>query len=195
MADVLLSSESLTVTGGPANISLDVNFGPEGQRGSLILYGLGKPSSLNPTDFPQTPQILDWYINLLTTDSEYLYLYQYVNRDGAQVWDRIFKVIPNVYNTNEIVTFAAGQALLQIPVSNTTLALLPGTNLADINLNIHIDIENMLPVASSFMVTGLDIVNEDYILSIALTGAELNPATGWGGITGDRTAHISINVI
>jgi hypothetical protein len=195
MADVLLSSESLTVTGGPANISLDVNFGPEGQRGSLILYGLGKPSALNTADFPQTPQILDWYINLLTTDSEYLYLYQYVNRDGAQVWDRIFKVIPNVYNTNETVTFAGGQALLQIPVSNTTLALLPGTNIADINLNIHIDIENMLPVASSFMVTGLGIVNEDYTLSIALTGAELNPATGWGGIDGDRTAHISINVI
>lgn len=195
MADVLLSSESLTVTGGPANISLDVNFGPEGQRGSLILYGLGKPSALNIADFPQTPQILDWYINLLTTDSEYLYLYQYVNRDGAQVWDRIFKVIPNVYNTNETVTFTAGQALLQIPVSNTTLALLPGTNIADINLNIHIDIENMLPVASSFTVTGLNIVNEDYVLSIALTGAELNPSTGWGGITGDRTAHISINVI
>ena len=195
MADVLLSSESLTVTGGPANISLDVNFGPEGQRGSLILYGLGKPSALNIADFPQTPQILDWYINLLTTDSEYLYLYQYVNRDGAQVWDRIFKVIPNVYNTNETVTFTAGQALLQIPVSNTTLALLPGTNIADINLNIHIDIENMLPVASSFTVTGLNIVNEDYVLSIALTGAELNPSTGWGGIDGDRTAHISINVI
>ena len=44
MADVLLSTDSLTVAGGPASVSVDVDFGPQGQRGSLILYGLTDPN-------------------------------------------------------------------------------------------------------------------------------------------------------
>ena len=209
MADSIVAVDTVTLIGGPAKVNVALDFGPQGQRGSLILYGLGKPNSLPEEDFSYKPQLLDWYINLLTTDSEYLYLYQYVSKDGIDQWTRIFKIIPNVYNTNETVTFANGLATVNIAIANTTLALLPGANISELKLNTHIDIENaaetnvehIYPVISSFKIGSPVVNNNQYYLPIYLSAIELVP-TGVPAapylptpVTGSRTAHISINVI
>ena len=55
MADVILSTEDLTVFGGPALISLDVDFGPSGSRGSRI-YGVVADPRLSTTPKPQDIQ-------------------------------------------------------------------------------------------------------------------------------------------
>ena len=36
MADILLSNDDLTVFGGPESISLDLDIGPQGDRGSIL---------------------------------------------------------------------------------------------------------------------------------------------------------------
>lgn len=55
MADVLLSSDELTVLGGPAEISVDVDFGPQGDRGSLMFVGPDKPQDFT---FSRNPKSL-----------------------------------------------------------------------------------------------------------------------------------------
>ena len=208
MVDSIVSVDTVTLIGGPSKVNVGLDFGPQGQRGSLILYGLGKPNAPAAT-FSYPPQLLDWYINLSTTDSEYLYIYQYVNKDGISQWDRIFKIIPNVYNTNEIVEFVNGEAIVNIAVSNTTLALLPGVDFTQSKLNTHIDIEvpadtpaeETYPVISTFRLGAATVSNNEYFLPIYLGAVELVP-TGVPEapyvptpVTGTRTAHISINVI
>lgn len=197
MVDSLLSVDSVVVTGGPATVNLSTDFGPQGDRGSYILYGLGKPNTLNDEDFPQSPLLLDWYINLATTDSEYLYLYQYQNKDGIDQWVKIFKILPNVYNTNESVTFTAGVATTTLYVSNTTAPLLGS---AAISLNTHVDIETASgnPTSCSFIfgTPTFDAPTQNYVVPITLKAVEYNmTADTWGKLTGNATAHISINVV
>jgi hypothetical protein len=91
MAEVILSSDDLTVLGGPAEISVDVDFGPKGDRGSLIFYGLGKPDEIST--LPEDLKAYDTYINASPTDSEYQFLYQYISADGGTPsWVKIFKL-------------------------------------------------------------------------------------------------------
>lgn len=176
MVDSILATENVVVTGGPATIKLMTDFGPEGDRGGLILYGLDKPQNLPIEQFPQRPQLLDWYINLKTSDDEYLYLYQYQNIDGVNQWFRIFKIIPNVYNTNETVTFVDGVASFNLLVSNTTAPLLGE---AEIKLNTHVDIQttSAYPIASSFAfgIPTFDSGTGDYILPMTITAVEFTP--------------------
>lgn len=252
MADqnVVIAQDTVTVTGGESSVSVDVNFGSKGDNGSIILYGIGKPQNLPAKKFPKTPQILDWYINTDSTDDEYLFIYQYIYSNNVGTWKRVFKIIPNTYQTNQVVTFVNGIAQANVVVSNTTLPLVPqyalpttgsvvipvadetamlalsvtpGTyafrkdlakyfylregipSLASnweplITVNAHVNVENALPVISSFQLGAPDIAPDlstgvvKYTLPITLVGYELGP-TGPSPLSGNKTAHISINVI
>lgn len=252
MADqnVIVGQDTVVVSGGQPIVTVDANFGLKGDNGSIILYGHGKPQNI--AKFPRTPQILDWYINIDSTDDEYLYIYQYIYTNNVGNWTRVFKIIPNAYQTNRIVDFDEnGIAVVNIEVSNTTLPLIPQQQFpstgsvilqaADeeemlalssatpgvyafrqdlakyyflrespssvasnweglITVNAHVDIENQLPVISSFQVgrptVGTDPVTgiDSYVLPITLVAYQLTQPLPTP-ITGSRTAHISINVI
>jgi hypothetical protein len=189
---VLVNTDSFIVSGGADSIQVNTDLGTQGVRGGLILYGSGKPEDSGVT-FVETLQNLDWYINLKTTDSEYLYVYQYQNG----TWVKIFKIIPNTYNTNETATFTSGQTVLNVVVSNTTAPLLQQTLTS--KLNVHIDVQGQTnaPIASSFVV-GQYTINEDsaYVLPITVTAAQINPGTGvWSALSGQANVNVSINVI
>jgi len=211
MVESIVSVDSVTVTGGPATVNLEVDFGSQGDRGSLILYGLGAPTDAN---LPQTPQLLDWYINLDPNDQYYLWIYQYVNKGNVTVWDRIFNIVPNTFHVNKTVNFVDGVAVdglnsfITIPVDNTTLPLIPLPQIANLALNCHINLEpnwiippvNPLPApaAVSFKMLEPDIVGTQLILPIMITAVEATPTEAgivWGPVQGERTAHITINVI
>jgi len=198
MVDSIVSVDTVTVTGGPSTVNVQLDFGPEGQRGSLILYGLGRPTDLGVV-FPQTPQLLDWYINLDTSDEEYLYIYQYVNREGSDTWDRIFKIIPNTYNTNQVVAFDSGVGTANIAVSNTTLPLLASNPSVNVHLQIEQTVITPFPIASSFMFPAepsFDPITNLYSLPITVFAMEFNAETlSWQAVDGNRTVHFGINVI
>ena len=60
MADILLSNDDLTVFGGPETISLDLDIGPEGDRGSIIIGVLGDPRNADvAASIVQDVQALD----------------------------------------------------------------------------------------------------------------------------------------
>lgn len=92
MPEVVLASDDLTVLGGPATVNVEVDFGKQGQRGSLIYTGPGKPSSTTLSGV--TLQILDLYINADPLDDEYGMMYQYFISDGASTpaWHTILNI-------------------------------------------------------------------------------------------------------
>lgn len=177
MVDSIVSLDSVVVSGGPSSIVVSTDFGPQGERGSLILYGTKKPQELNDTEFQEIPQLLDWYINLNPSDSEYQYIYQYRNELGLNKWVRIFKIIPNVYNTNQSLTFTNGVATTTLLVSNTTAPLLGATPTP--TLNTHIDIQTSLlePISSNFAFTGYSFnsTTQNYELGITITASKMVP--------------------
>lgn len=196
MVESIVSVDTVTVTGGPSSIDVQLDFGAPGQRGNLILYGIGKPTEIGIV-FPETPQLLDWYINLDTSDDEYLYIYQYVNIDGSTTWTRVFKVIPNSYNTNETVNFTAGLGVVNLAISNTTVPLLVPTSSVNVQLNIA-QTTNPFPVASSFTVLPHSFDEETgiYTLPINIYAMEFNAGTSsWQALSGNHTVHLGINVI
>lgn len=211
MVESIVSVDSVTVTGGPATVNLEVDFGSQGDRGSLILYGLGAPTSAN---LPQTPQLLDWYINLAPNDPYYLWIYQYVNKGNVTTWDRIFNILPNTFHINKTLTFVDGIAIegansfITIAVDNTTLPLLPLQQIAGLALNCQINLEpnwivppeNPFPAPTSigFKILEPDFIGSNLMLPIMVTAVEALATPGgvvWGPVQGERTAHITINVV
>lgn len=193
MADVLLSSEDITVLGGPASISVDLDFGPEGKRGSNIFVGNGNPNS---TNIGQTPNIFDLYINLLASDDEYLYFYQYQNVSGVDTWVRLVKLIPNTYSDNRVVTFVNGEKSVNIPVSK----IVPPSMISSVtseNFNVQYSIAgNENPVSSSLSV--LPIVAEsgtgNLVLPISIKAIENSSGT-WVDLENQVTLHMFITVV
>ena len=60
MTNPILAVDDLTVLGGPTTVNVEVDFGPEGPRGSMIYTGLGNPNDNTPDG---DVQLLDLYIN------------------------------------------------------------------------------------------------------------------------------------
>jgi hypothetical protein len=116
--EILVSSDQLAVFGGPSSIDLNVDYGPQGQRGSLIFTGNGKPTDPdvdlefnNEVYNSQSAQPFDLFINLNPDDFEYLFLYQYGFVNGVLTWSRVLRLIPNTAIANIPVIFYNGEAV------------------------------------------------------------------------------------
>ena len=118
MTEVFVSTDDLKVIGGTANVNVDVDFGPQGDRGNLFLVGYGDPNTVSHS---VTLQLLDLYINVQVTDEDYMVMYQYVNEGGVNTWvptstlmtDK-FSVIKPVSFTNGITTNSVDFKVSQI---------------------------------------------------------------------------------
>lgn len=133
MADDLAEVTSIQLTDAPASIQLDVYRGSEGNRGAYIIPGSGNPSSYfdvttqtytfpDPTGAEDelVAQLYDWYLDLETTSPTYMSTFQLKKTNQ---WEQIFKVIPNVYNTNRVLLFVSGATTTNIVVPKETLLL------------------------------------------------------------------------
>lgn len=91
MVDVLMSSESVTVLGGPANVNLEVDFGPQGPRGSNIFSGESDPEEFFTEEVVASlnPQLYDLYVNINTEGDGYGTFYQYQYIDGEYSWEAL----------------------------------------------------------------------------------------------------------
>jgi hypothetical protein len=191
MAEVVLSSDELVVLGGPAEVVVDLDFGPQGDRGSLILYGFGKPATVQ---LPETPQIYDTYINLSTSDSEYLFMYHYVAGDGGTPgWVKLFKLIPNTYNENLSRTFANGEVEINIPLA----AIVPTDQIGNYtaeNFNVQCNVLNSNPVSLSVTISEIQISDSLVSLPITLKAIEYTDDE-WADVVGQKTVHLSITVV
>ena len=98
MVDILLTTDDLSVLGGPEIVNVEVDFGPSGDRGSQIFSNTGKPviGSNGLTVLAPDCQLFDLYINILATDDEYQYVYQLQNVLGTNTWVILFKLSSNI---------------------------------------------------------------------------------------------------
>lgn len=193
MADVILDTEDLLVLGGPQEVSVDIDFGPKGDRGSLIFSVAGNPNQ-SSVQLPVTPLPYDLALNVLTSDAEYLTVYQYISQDGIQSWTKLAQIVPNVGIQKLPVTFTDGFATIVVDVSTVTSenAVLP------INFGVVHSIQQLVdnyPIASSFKIADafVELDGKDN-LSITFSAAEFD-GTSWEPVSGLRAISLFITVV
>lgn len=196
MVDVVLSTDELVVLGGPDQIQVELDYGPKGDRGSLIFVGAGNPNSV---DIGQEPNVFDLYINLRQYDSsvdssnEYLMLYQYQEALGTIQWQPLTRLIPNTYAKNDLVNFDIDGASY-IPIASIVDPSYVGnTNASNFNVQVTFSTSEGYPIVSSIK-TEVVLVSGIENLKITYYAKEFN-GTEWTDISGSRTANLYISVV
>jgi hypothetical protein len=191
VADVLLITDDLTVLGGPQSIDVEVDFGPEGDRGSQIFVSNGKP---NDVEFGQTPKVFDLCINVLSSDSEYQTVYQYQNVLGTNTWVSLFKMVSNLYSVNRTVSFLNGNASINVPVAKIVPSTLVGSVTAA-NFNVQFNIvQGNTPISSSMSLGEIVSQDNELVLPISLKSVEFDEGD-WIDASGTKTVHLFITVV
>lgn len=194
MAEVILSTDELTVIGGPEQVQLSLDFGSQGIRGSYIFAGNGNP---NDVTIGQTVNINDLYINVLSTSEEYSYLYQYQATPSGPVWNPLVKINPTLHSFNQEGTFetvsGTGRKVFNIPVASIVDLSTAGT-LTSSNFNIQHSINNLNPIASSTSVGTLSTVDDIYVLPITVEAVEYSGGS-WVPLNGLKTVHFLISIV
>lgn len=192
MADqnVSIEQDTVVVTGGSTTLNVDTNFGGQGARGSLILYGLGKPTDPGVVFYTE-PQLLDWYINIDNSDDEYLYIYQYIYANANSTWSRVFKIIPNVYQTNKLVTFnSLGIGVANVSVSNTTLPLVSQSDYPNVGSTIF-PVANESEMLAINGAIGTYAFRTDLAKYFYLSALPASDAVNWQGLIAIN-AHVGV---
>lgn len=213
VSEIFLNEDGVVEETAPSSVLVEVYKGILGTRTTYIIPGFGNP---NTYDFANeqitgstgqlqtlTPQPFDWYVNLRTTDPDYLTMY-YLNSSGES-WERIFKISPNVVHKSFVGTFASGvlSTIISIPKETLLLEQIFGQDLTgwetERTTNITIDAESTIgstlyPTAIGFEAGTPTSDEENYYFPIVITASELTES-GFAAVSGDRILHISISVI
>lgn len=196
MAEIVLSSDDLVVLSGPSEISVDVDFGPPGARGSRTYAGYGNPNSQS-TSLPTDVQTYDTWINLRTSPTaDYLKMYQLIDAPGQDPWIELVRLLPNQYSNSALRTFTDGTATINIPVTNIlTPELINNINDANENVfNVQYSIANLNPIASAISIGEVVAVNNVFTLPITIRATEF-VSGDWNNLSGDLTVHLFITVV
>ena len=213
MADILLSNDDLTVFGGPEKISLDLDIGPQGDRGSIIVGSNGDPrdSSVNadlqlqpryretvpPFALPNGINALDIAIDYNPASSTYKTVFQRVATPNGTQWTQLFNLKTNYYASIKDVTAANG--ILTIPPINVAdIYGSSGVTAASSEaFNVQYSIsspDSSGPLATTLVVKEL-ITSQGFLaLPLEIKGVEyINDA--WAPISGPKRVHLFITVV
>jgi hypothetical protein len=195
MTEVFVSTDDIKVIGGTSNVNVSLDFGPQGDRGSVFLVGLG-----NPNDFPPSLplQALDVYLNVKSTDSDYLMLYQFQDQNGVTQWIETSKLITDKHSVIRNVLFSNGVAndSVDFRVINIVPTSLLGS-LTESSFNIQATFSNPTkPIAHSIVVKPITLQagTGDVILPISINAAEFS-GSEWSPINGTHIVHFLITVV
>jgi hypothetical protein len=184
----IYSSDDITVLGGPSKISVDLDIGPTGKRGSYWFVGNGFPNTEE-----LSPNLLDMYINVDPQDESYLFLYQYQNADGINSWRQILKIIPNFTSKTIISDFVNGNAQIIVPLISIVPEDLVATITID-KINIQKSMVNELPIITT--IKSLEIITDNQVraLKIVVNAVELN-LDMWVEVVGQKAVDLLISVV
>lgn len=195
MADILLSNDDLTVFGGPESISLDLDIGPQGDRGSIIVGANGNPQDANVNAvIVQNIQALDIAIDYNPYSDTYKTVFQRIATATGTQWTEMLSLKTNFYSAVKDVTAANGK--LTIPPINVT-EIASDVNLTSASFSIQYSISS--PDTAGALATNLivkDVVDNGSIraLPLEIEGVEYDGTT-WGPITGPKRIHLFITVV
>ena len=187
----LLSTEDVTVFGGPAKITLDLDFGPTGQRGSKIFINDGNP---NGETFNEIIYYGDLYINNDSNSVDYRTIYIYQNVSGINTWVKITNLIPNFYSRKSISEFASGATTINIPVIDLTSSSQVGELTGDSFIIQHSIVNTVNPTVSNVSILGIAENDGIQILQLLVEATEFVSGS-WSSVTGQRSIHLFISVV
>ena len=197
MSDILLSNDDLTIFGGPETISLDLDFGPQGDRGSIIIGVLGDPrdSSVAST-IVQDTQALDIAIDYQTASTTYKTVFQKVSTGGSLQWTPLISLKTNYYSAIKTVTAADGKLTIP-PINVTEIYDLSSGEVTSDKFSIQYSVssaDSAGPLATNLIVKDL-ITNQGFLaLPLEIKGVEYIDGD-WGPITGPKKVHLFITVV
>jgi hypothetical protein len=193
MADILLSTDDLTIFGGPENISLDLDIGPQGDRGSIIIGVLGDPRDTGvASTIVQDTQALDIAIDYNPYSTTYKTVFQKVSTGGALQWTPLLTLKTNYYSSVKDVTAVNG--ILTIPPINLT-DIADEINLTSANFSIQYSISSPTggPVSTSLVVS--DVIDSPIrALPLQIKGVEYID-NAWQPMAGPKRVHLFITVV
>jgi len=224
MADVVVSSNSLSVLGGPASIQLSLDAGATGQRGTFIMYGFANPNSTEAQEtFIAPPQVFDFYVVVDPASENYLQMYQYVNQDGELIWIPSIKLAINIYSTTRPITFINGIGSTEINLADLGIAGVTetgNTQSIDVNFftqpgssayfNVQTSISNfnpayllnptggatldLFPVISTYVISDVYLDDTDDQLKLPINFAALEVTNTGTQLVDDKTLFVQMLV-
>ncbi len=204
MADILLSNDDLTIFGGPETISLDLDIGPQGDRGSIIIEVNGDPrSTAVANQIVQETQALDLAIDTQELSDTYKTIFQKVSTGGSLQWQPMLSLKTNYYSSVKNVTAVpntdTGIGTLTIPPINVTeIYGTSGLNVVTENIfKIQYSIsspESSGPLATNLVINPLSTGQGFLALPLEIKGVEyVNNA--WQPMAGPKRVHLFITVV
>jgi hypothetical protein len=195
MTEIFVSTDDVKVIGGTANVNVEVDFGPQGDRGNLFLVGYGNPNTISHS---VTLQLLDLYINVQATDEDYLVMYQYQNVSGVNTWVETATLMTDKFSVIRQVSFTNGKTTSEVDfkVSNIAPLSLVGGLTAE-NFNIQCTFSDPVnPVAHSITVKPLEFQagTGDQILPVDINAVEFLEGS-WVGLNRTVYIHFLITVV
>ena len=197
MADILLSNDDLTVFGGPESVSLDLDIGPQGDRGSIIIGVLGDPrnSSVAAT-IVQDVQALDIAIDYQPASTTYKTIFQKVATAGGLQWTPLVSLKTNFYSAIKQVTAANGKLTIP-PINVTEIYDLSSGEVTSASFSIQYSIsspDSAGPVSTTLVVKDLVTSQGFLALPLEIKGVEY-VEDQWVPITGPKSVHLFITVV
>jgi len=195
MTNIFVSSDDVKVIGGTANVNVEVDFGPQGERGNLFLVGYGNPNTISHVS---DLQLLDLYINVQATDEDYLVMYQYQNVSGVNTWVSTATLMTDKFSVIREVSFTNGKTTSEVDfkVSNIApLSLIGG--LTEENFNIQCTFSDPgNPIAHSITVKPLVFRSGtgDQVLPVDINAVEFSDGD-WIGLNRTVYIHFLITVV
>jgi hypothetical protein len=188
--EYLLSTDDLLVIGPPSQITVDLDLGATGKRGSRVFANAGIPDSSFVTDNDVLPY--DLYINTDSYDKEYKNIYQYIiNPTNTGEWIKLISLDPNQFNQNTQLVFSDGEAIQIISVA----AIAPqNTTLEEEHFSVTYSVENQNPIATSIDSVTVQAIGDLYQLVITIKAIEYSEGS-WVPLSGTRTGHFNIRVV
>lgn len=195
MTNIFVSSDDVKVIGGTANVNVEVDFGPQGDRGNLFLVGYGNPNTVSHS---VTLQLLDLYINVQATDEDYLVMYQYQNVSGINTWVETATLMTDKFSVIRQVSFTSGVTTNEVDfkISNIAPLSLVGGLTAE-NFNVQCTFSDPTnPIAHSITVKPLAIQagTGDQILPVDINAVEFSGGS-WVGLNRTVYIHFLITVV
>jgi hypothetical protein len=113
--DTIISNDELVVVGPPASVSVSVDIGPQGERGSQFYSGVGTPAQ-NSASLVDA-KVNDLYINRLL-GGNYGVVYKLNATPGGSSWQSILKFQPISHSVQKLVDFTSGSGSISIPLAD-----------------------------------------------------------------------------
>lgn len=195
MTNIFVSSDDVRVIGGTANVNVEVDFGPQGDRGNLFLVGYGNPNTVSHS---VTLQLLDLYINVQATDEDYMVMYQYQNVSGVNTWVETATLMTDKFSVIREVEFTNGRttSAVDFKISNIAPMSLVGGLTAE-NFNVQCTFSDPAnPIAHSITISPLAFQagTGDQILPVDINAVEFLEGS-WVGLNRSVYIHFLITVV